>query len=172
MTLSRSLKGSVRTLLAAATTFVLATGHLHAEGAAKVNAFSKFVGNWVGNGKIFLSSGKQENIRCRGTFSPNEVLAGVGMKLELRCANDTFNFELQSEINYNGSQVTGNWTERTRGLNGTVSGSIKGDEINAVVESQTFTAMMDLINNGDKQQVRITSPGSEMSDVLIGLIRK
>ena len=172
MTLSRSLKGSARTLLTAAATFVLATGCLRAEGAATVNVFTKFVGNWVGGGKIFLSSGKQENIRCRGTFSPNQALAGVSMKLELRCANDTFNFELQSEINYNGSGVTGNWTERTRGLNGTISGALKGDEINAVVESQTFTAMMDLINNGDKQQVRITSPGSEMSDVLIGLIRK
>ena len=172
MMLPRSLQGSARTLLAAAATFLFATVDLHAEGAAKVNVFTKFVGNWIGNGKIFLSSGKQENIRCRGTFSPNEVVAGVGMKLELRCANETFNFELQSEINYNGTQVSGNWTERSRGLNGTISGSMKGDEINAVVESQTFTAMMDLINNGDKQQVRITSPGSEMSDVLIGLIRK
>jgi len=167
--LIRSLKYSARIMTMAATLFMLSPSHGDAEGA---KAFAKFVGNWVGGGKIFLSSGKQENIRCRGGFSPVEAISGESMKLELRCANDTFNFELQSELNYSGGQVTGVWTERTRGLNGRLSGKINGDEINAVVESQTFNATMDLINNGDKQQVRITSPGSEMSDVLIGLNRK
>ena len=164
-----SLKYPVSILAMAAAAYMLMPALVHAEGA---KAFAKFVGNWSGSGKIFLSTGKQENIRCRGGFSPVEAISGESMKLELRCANETFNFELQSEINYSGGQVTGIWTERTRGLNGRLSGKLNGDEINAVVESQTFSATMDLINNGDKQQVRITSPGSEMSDVLIGLNRK
>ena len=96
----------------------------------------------------------------------------ASLKLELRCAGDSYNFEIRSELNYASGAVTGTWTEMSRGINGQVTGTVNDEKINAVAESQTFQATIELISQSEsKQQVRITSPGSEMTDVLIGLNR-
>jgi hypothetical protein len=129
--------------------------------------FAKFGGQWSGSGLIYLSNGTKERIRCRGNFKPEDAT----LTLDLRCAGDAYNFELQSVLNYTGGAISGTWTEYSRRLNGVVSGELRGDHINAVAESQTFTATLELISQGEKQQVRITSPGGEITDVLIGLVR-
>ena len=156
----------VRTLTAAA--LVLAASSAYCQQA---NPFTRFGGNWLGSGLIYLSNGSKERIRCRGGFTPADMLNIVSLKLELRCAGDSYNFELMSELNYDSGAISGTWSEMSRGVNGKVTGTIDGDQIKAVAESQTFTATLELISLGDKQQVRITSPGSEMTDVLIGLNR-
>ncbi|HXF89935.1 MAG TPA: hypothetical protein VNK48_16420 [Xanthobacteraceae bacterium] len=133
----------------------------------KLNPFGKFGGHWSGSGLIYLSNGTKERIRCRGNFRPEDGT----LTLDLRCAGDAYNFELQSVLNYAGGAISGTWTEYSRRLSGQVSGELRGDQINAVAESQTFTATLELIIQGDKQQLRITSPGGEITDVLIGLVR-
>ena len=95
----------------------------------------------------------------------------VSLKIELRCAGDNYNFEIQSELNYNSGAVSGTWSENIRGVNGKVTGTINGDKILATAESQTFNATLELMSLGNKQQIRIQSPGSEITDVLIGLNR-
>lgn len=169
MTLLKSSSRFIRHLFAVtAATFLLAW----TASSQEANPFNKFGGNWTGNGLIYLSNGNKEKIRCRGGFTPADMFNVVSLKLELRCAGDSYNFELQSELNYRDGAISGTWSEMTRGVNGTVSGKINGDQIQAVAESQTFTAILELISIGEnKQQVRITSPGSEMTDVLIGLNR-
>ncbi len=133
----------------------------------KLSPFGKFGGHWSGSGLIYLSNGTKERIRCRGNFKPEDAT----LTLDLRCAGDAYNFELQSVLNYAGGAISGTWTEYSRRLNGQVSGELRNDHINAVAESQTFTARLELISQGDKQQVRITSPGGEITDVLIGMVR-
>jgi len=157
-----------RTLSVAATAFLLIASSAYSQ---KPNPFSKFGGSWAGGGLIYLSNGNKEKIRCRGGFTPSEMLNISSLKLELRCAGDSYTFELLSDLNYDNGAVSGTWSENSRGVNGRVSGTINGDQIKAVAESQTFTATLEVISLGDKQQVRITSPGSEMTDVLIGLNR-
>lgn len=133
----------------------------------KTDPFAKFGGHWSGNGLIYLSNGTKERIRCRGNFKAEDAT----LTLDLRCAGDAYNFELQSVLNHMGGAISGIWTEYSRRLSGQVSGELRDDHINAVAESQTFTARLELISQGDKQQVRITSPGGEITDVLIGLVR-
>jgi len=166
----RSTKPYARTLTAATAALLLIGSIAHSE-PQKVNPLAKFAGNWLGNGLIYLSSGNKERIRCRGGFTPGESFNGSSLKLELRCAGDSYTFELQSELIYEAGQITGLWSEVSRGLNGKVMGTIKDDQVQAQVESANFTATLELISLGDKQQIRITSPGSEMTDVLIGLVR-
>jgi hypothetical protein len=164
-----SVKRCVRTLTAAAAAFVLIGSSAYSE---KVNPFTKFGGNWTGNGLIYLSNGNKEKIRCRAGITPAELMNVISLKLELRCAGDSYNFEIHSELNYISGAVTGSWTEKSRGINGNVTGTVNEEKIQAVAESQTFTATLELISQSEsKQQVRITSPGSEMTDVLIGLNR-
>ena len=164
-----SAKRCVRTLIAAATAFMLVVSSAYSE---KVNPFTKFGGNWTGSGLIYLSNGNKEKIRCRAGITPAEMMSVISLKLELRCAGDSYSFEIQSELNYASGAVTGSWTEKSRGINGNVTGTVNEEKIQAVAESQTFTATLELISQSEsKQQVRITSPGSEMTDVLIGLNR-
>lgn len=162
----RSANACARVLAAAA--FMLAASSAYSQ---KPNPFSKFGGNWTGIGDIYLSNGTKERIRCRAGFTPADAFNVISLKVDLRCASDSFKIELQSELNYDRGAISGTWSENSRGVNGSVSGKIDGDNIIATAESQTFNATLELINLGDKQQVRITSPGSEMTDVLIGLNR-
>jgi hypothetical protein len=156
----------VRILTAAA--FMLVASSTYSQ---KANPFTRFGGNWTGSGLIHLSNGTTERIRCRAGFTPADVLNIISLKLELRCAGDSYNFELQSELNYDSGTLSGTWSEMSRGVNGRITGTINGDQIQAVAESQTFNAILELVTQGEKQTVRIQSPGSEMSEVRIGLNR-
>jgi hypothetical protein len=166
----QSLKFRTRTFAAAAS----AAAFLFVASAAdsqKANPFTRFGGNWTGSGLIYLSNGTKEKIRCRAGFVPADMFNIISLKLDLRCAGDSYNFELHSDINYDSGTISGTWSENTRGVNGRITGTINGDQIQATAESQTFNAQLELVTQGEKQTVRITSPGSELSDVLIGLNR-
>jgi hypothetical protein len=163
-----SLKNRTRSLATAATAFLLTATSAYTD---TINPFAKFGGGWVGNGLLYLSNNTKEKIRCRGPFIVSEALNASNLKLELTCAGDAYNFKLQSDINSNNGVLSGTWSEMTRGFNGKISGTIKDDRIQAVAEGQTFTATLNLVVLNDKQQITIASPGSEITDVLIGLNR-
>ena len=163
-----SRRSFTRTFAIAATASLLAASSAQSQ---SINPFAKFSGNWVGNGEIYLSNNTKERIRCRGPFTASDGPNVTNLKLELTCAGDSYSFRLQSDINSSNGVLSGTWSELTRGFNGKISGTIKDDKIQAVAEGQTFTATLTLVNLGDKQQIVIASPGSEMTDVLIGLIR-
>ena len=164
-----SVQRRVRTPTAAAAAFMLVATAAYSE---KVNPFTRFGGNWGGSGLIYLNNGSKERIRCRTTSIPSDVGNIANLKLDLRCAGDSYNFEIQSDLNLANGAVTGSWTEKSRGINGNVTGTVNEEKINAVAESQTFQATLEIINQAEgKLQIRITSPGSEMTDVLIGLNR-
>ncbi len=140
--------------------------------AQKRGPFAKFGGSWNGNGEIILANNTKEVIRCRGNFVATDAGIVSNLRLELKCANaGGSRFELLCDLNNSSGTVTGTWTEITRGLNGSVSGTMSEDKISAVAEGQTFTARLQIISYGDKQHIVISSPGSEISQVLIGLLR-
>jgi len=91
--------------------------------------------------------------------------------MELKCAGDSYRFELQSEVRMDNGVVTGVWTELSRGLSGKVTGKIENEQLSAVIESDTFTATLLLVSKGEQQQITIASPGSELKLVRIGLLR-
>jgi hypothetical protein len=164
--LAKRMNNCVRLLTAAA--FMLVAFSATSQPA---NPLAKFGGNWTGNGLIYLSNGTKERIRCRGGFTLSDILNISSLKMDLLCAGDSYNFELSSDLRHNSGVVSGTWTEKRRGFNGEIMGTINGDHINVVAASQTFNATLEIINMGDKQQVRVTSPGGEITDVLIGLNR-
>lgn len=164
----KSLKHFSLTMIVSAAAFLFVSSFAYPQ---KTNPFQKFSGNWTGNGLIYLSSGSQEKIRCRSTFNHGDSFNVVNMKMDVRCAGDSYKFELGADVKYNNGAISGVWTETSRGVNGNISGTATDDKINGVIESPTFTATFQLTNLGDKQQIVIASPGSEMTDVLIGLNR-
>ena len=120
---------------------------------------------------LLLVNGNKERIRCRTGITASDL--GISPTSKYRCvARATATIRNQSELNKSNGAVTGTWTEINRGINGNVTGTVNDEKINAVAESTTFQATLEIMSQAEgKMQVRITSPGSEMTDVLIGLNR-
>lgn len=132
--------------------------------------FASLSGAWSGAGTMAFSGGSNERLRCRATYDVGG--SGSSLRLELRCASDSYKFELQSNVTYRNGEVLGNWNETTRRVAGNVTGSVKGSQINVRVDGKTFAALLSLTTNGDRQSISIQAPsGSEMSQAAITLTR-
>jgi hypothetical protein len=144
--------------------FLAPGAHAQASGA-----FAGLEGAWSGTGTITLSSGASERIRCRAAYRVAEN--GQNLTQNLRCASDSYNFDLRSSVRYEGGAISGNWSETTRNASGSISGRAGGGEIQASVRGASFSAGLSLATRGDRQSVSIRSQGSELSQVSIVLSR-
>jgi hypothetical protein len=130
--------------------------------------FAGLAGSWSGGGAITLASGSHERIRCRAVY---EAPGGRTLALRLRCASDSYNFDLNANLTHNGDTISGSWSEVTRNVTGSVSGRASGATIQAVATSAVFSANLTLTTRGNKQSVSIRSPGTEFSEAAITLNR-
>ena len=133
------------------------------------NPFAGFTGSWSGNGKITAKDGGSERIRCRGTYRANE--AGTTLSLSLRCAGDSYKFEIASDITYSGGNLSGSWNETSRQVYGSISGRATANSIQAQASAVGFNAALAITTRGNSQSVVIRSPGSEISEVSVTMAR-
>lgn len=136
---------------------------------ATINPFDNMSGAWSGTGSITLGSGDKERIRCRVTYKVDN--GGTRVEQDLRCASDSYKFELSSDIYYANGHITGHWNETSRRTNGTISGRATPGRIEALAETSGFAALFTVVTRGDNQSVRIESKSYEISDVTITLRR-
>ena len=130
--------------------------------------FTGLAGKWSGGGTIAMANGSTERIRCRADYRVGNN--GATVTLELRCASDSYKFELQGNVRYQAGEVRGDWGEKTRGAAGQVSGRVKGQQIEVRVEGPTFAGLLSLTTRGDKQSISIKAPG-QMTEANINLNR-
>lgn len=126
-------------------------------GNAQSGPFAGFDGSWAGNGTVSLSDGTNENIRCRATYKVD----GTGLVLQqtLRCASDSYKFDLSSNVTSSGDRISGHWSEASRNINGDLQGTAGGGKIDVFVEAAGFAASLTLTTRGNKQSVQISSKG-------------
>ena len=124
--------------------------------AQSASPFAGFNGSWSGSGTVSLSDGSSEQIRCRATYN---VVGGTALKQSLRCASDSYKFELSSDVKSQGNQVTGTWGEASRNIFGNLQGTAGNGQIEVFVEASGFAANLTLRTNGTKQVVQIDSKG-------------
>lgn len=136
---------------------------------AAENPFARFTGNWSGSGTITVQDGARERIRCRGSYRASET--GSGLSMSLRCASDSYKFELASDITYDGGNISGSWNETSRQVFGTLAGRMTATHIQATASAVGFNATLSLATRGNSQSVSIKSPGSEISEVAVSLAR-
>ena len=137
--------------------FACAAGQpaLGAEGA-----FAAFPGSWNGTGKIRIGD-KTERIRCKATYSSRGSTAS-DIELALICASDSYKFDLGGEFEADEkNKIHGNWSERSRGVNGIASGSTRGDRFQIHVESAPFSGNVTIVTHGNSQSVNIDTIGTE-----------
>jgi len=136
--------------------------------ASAQSAFAGMHGAWSGSGTISLSDGSKERLRCRASY---RVSAGDStLQQSLRCASDSYKFELSSDVVNEGGRVSGSWSETSRGVSGSLQGRASGGRINVVADSPVFTANIVLTTTGNKQSVSITSQG-DIRQVSIAMVK-
>ena len=124
---------------------------------AQTRPFAGFDGAWSGNGTISLSDGSAERLRCRAVYQIDDT--GLVLKQSLRCASDSYKFDLASDVTSHGDHITGNWSETNRNISGSLLGTAGSGKIDVTVESPGFTASLMLRTSGNKQTVQISSKG-------------
>ena len=136
---------------------------------AQASPFNGLEGNWSGTGTITLSNGSNERIRCRATYAVANN--GDALQQSLRCASDSYRFELGSEVVHQGGNITGRWSEATRNVGGSVVGRVVGGQIAVRVDAPGFSAELTLVTQGGQQSVAIRSQSTELTAVNITLAK-
>jgi len=137
-------------------------------GHAQSSPFAGFSGTWSGNGKVSLSDGSSERLRCRATYAVDG--SGRALRQTLRCASDSYKFDLSSNVTSDGNNISGSWSEASRNIVGNLRGTAGGGQINVSVEAVGFSAHLTLRTNGNRQTVQINSPG-DIRDVSITMVK-
>ena len=149
---SVSATGTTRMMGLVLALWLSAYGGGHAQGPAP---FQKLAGQWSGNGTIELSNGTQEPIRCRAAYDVLEQQSNL--QLNIRCASQSYSFDLRASATYAAGAITGTWSEATRNAAGTISGKADGDRFQVVAKGPAFTAILTLVTRGNRQSVTIQS---------------
>jgi hypothetical protein len=127
--------------------------------SAATGPFSDFNGRWSGSGTIRQEGAKTERIRCNANY---RVLGSTAhqINLELSCTSDSYNFSLAGQFQADDSNhISGNWSEQSRGIGGTVNGNARGNHMQIHVESSAFAATVYMVTRGRHQSVTIDSHG-------------
>ena len=137
--------------------------------AAPPAPFAALTGSWSGSGTISFKDGHSEALRCRADEAGGR---GDTLQLTLRCASDSYKFELSSDATSSGGEISGTWREVTRNAGGDLTGHASGERIDIAARSQNFAANIALTTRGNRQVVSISAAGTEISDVTLSLSRK
>lgn len=152
--------------------FMFGAAILVAAGApaiAQDNPFGGLSGNWSGSGTIKMADGNNERIRCRAAYAVKD--GGVVLTQDLRCASDSYKFELNSAVSYSAGAVNGTWTETTRQVSGSISGRAAGGQIQVHAQSPGFSANLSVATRGNSQAVTIQPTSGDVSLVNITMTR-
>ena len=138
--------------------------------AAPVSPFTAMAGTWAVGGVLSTTDGQQEQLRCRASYD----VAGAGdqLRLNLRCASASYNFDLAGDVEYRGGAISGSWSESSRNASGTISGRASGDHVEAAARGDSFSAHLSLTTRGGRQTVSIQPQGGNITSVSLALNRR
>ena len=137
-----------RRLTFAAVAFFL-TAFAASTSNAQSSAFAGMAGSWSGPGTVMLDDGSSERIRCRATYKVN----GASMDMSLTCASDAYKFNLLAAVVAQGGEVTGNWSETSRNIGGSIQGHGANGSFQVIAEAAGFNSNIALKTTGNKQQI-------------------
>lgn len=109
------------------------------------------------------------NLRCQANYTVREN--GMRLNQNLRCASDSYRFDVNSDIVSEAGRLSGSWTETSRNASGSVSGHVNGSQIQTRIDGAGFSADLSLNTRGDRRSVTIESPGQEVTEVAVALTR-
>ena len=144
--------------------FAFAAGPADAAGP-----FAQLDGSWSGSGRINLTDGKSEGLKCTAYYTTKGGGAEVGVAL--RCASASNKVELRAKLASDGGRVSGSWEERTFNASGTVTGQASPTQIKLVINSGGFTGSMAVTTAGKSQVISVSTEGVALKGVSVKLQR-
>jgi hypothetical protein len=128
--------------------------------AAAGGPFADFPGIWEGNGKIQIGD-KTERIRCKGKYSLRADAKNYVL-IEITCASDSYKFDLSGNFQADLTNgINGTWSENSRGVGGSATGTAKGDRFQLHFESTAITGNMVMTTRKNSQKVTIDTIGTK-----------
>lgn len=152
------------TALAVALLFAAPAG----QGQASEGPFLGMAGAWTGNGVISVNNNK-EKLRCRANYNVSN--GGSTVDLQIRCASDSYKFDLTAGVNHVNGVVSGTWSESAHGAAGEIAGSARAGVLSAQATGPYFSAHLSLATRGNTQAISLNSPGSQISSVTMSLAK-
>src|SRR5258708_2397513 len=116
---------------------------------AQSSAFAGMAGTWSGPGTVTLDDGSSERIRCRATYK----VAGASMEMSLTCASDAYRFNLLATVVAQGGEVTGNWSETSRNIGGSIQGHGANGSFQVIAQSAGFSSNISLHTPGNRRSI-------------------
>lgn len=147
----------------------LIAGAAQAQAQAARGPFANYPGSWSGDGAISLTSGAVERLRCTAEYRVED--RGATLAQNLNCESDSYKFELRTQIQATGSDITGRWFEVTRNAEGAIAGRVSGSRVEGTVSGPGFTATFSLQARGNRQRVLIRAQGGEIAQISAELAR-
>jgi hypothetical protein len=152
------------------TGLVLLAALIAAPGAQAAGPFTALNGSWSGSGSVTLASGARERLRCVASYAAGG--GGDTLRLSLRCASDSYNFQLGGDVVNRGGAISGTWSEATRNIGGAISGRASGNSIQATASGGSFAANLAINTSGRSQSVSIRASGGDIIGVDISMSRR
>lgn len=139
-------------------------------GPSFAGAFSNLAGNWAGGGTLSRKDGNNERLRCQARYDVGGT--GEQMNLSIRCASDSFKFDLTGYIINSAGSITGQWSEPNYNSSGSLDGRVSDGKINAHAVGNTFSAHLQVSTQGSRQSVTIQPQETEVTRVSLSLQRR
>jgi hypothetical protein len=125
--------------------------------------FSGMAGNWSGGGTLHRANGHNDRLRCRARYAVGND--GNKVNLNIRCASDSYKFDLTGYIINNGGTISGRWSEPNYNAAGTLTGRAGAGSISAHAIGNTFSALLSVSTKGTRQSVTIRPQEKEITRV-------
>jgi hypothetical protein len=159
-----------RSNIAKAACVLVVLGVAGSPAMSAVSSLRNLAGTWSGGGMLSMANGEQQPLRCRASYDVTG--RGDALSLNLRCASDSYNFDLTGNVEDRNGLISGQWSEATRNASGTIEGRAAGDHIEAAARGQNFSANLSLTTHGNRQSVSIHPAGTDVRDVSLTLARR
>ncbi len=124
-------------------------------------------GEWSGSGRLTLSSGETERIRCNGTARSTTANT---VDQRFNCASTGKNFSFSSSLHFSSNRVRGSWTGS--GRSGTVTGRATRSSVRARLVGADGTGNLSASISGCRQTLRITGWTDELRSLSVSLRKK
>jgi hypothetical protein len=147
--------------------FGLALLVIHGAAAVIAGPFSNMAGSWSGSGVLYKASGQNERLRCRATYDVERD--GNQVALSIRCASDSYKFDLTGYVLSDGGTISGQWSEPNYNSAGTLTGSASVGNLNAHAIGNTFSAALSVTTRDNQQSVTIQPQGVDVTRVVLTL---
>jgi hypothetical protein len=132
-------------------------------------AFSDLAGSWSGGGTLSRKDGNNERLRCQARYDVGG--SGDQVNLSIKCASDSFKFDLSGYIISSGGAISGQWSEPNYNSSGSLNGRVGGGKINAHAVGSTFSALLNVSTRGSRQSVTIQPQETEVTRILLSMQR-